>query len=146
MRNRAFSVYSAFGAIGFSLGLVRPGCSTEMSWRWTLLVPAPVALVVLAAGRWLIPRGEPASGRAQVRPSRRVHGDLRVLLLVYTVVSAQQAGWASARTIGSFAPVAAGLGAFVAIERAAATRWCRSDLPSRALRRANIGAVALFGT
>ena len=39
-----------------------------------------------------------------------------MLLLVYTVVSAQQAGWVSARAIGSFALVAAGLAAFVAIE------------------------------
>ena len=29
-----------------------------------------------------------------------------MLLLVYTVVSAQQAGWGSARTVGSFAAVA----------------------------------------
>ena len=33
-----------------------------------------------------------------------------MLLLVYTVVSAQQAGWASIRTIGSFAGVAVLLG------------------------------------
>ena len=35
-----------------------------------------------------------------------------MLLLVYTVVSAQQAGWGSARTIGSFAGVAVLLGVF----------------------------------
>src|SRR5579864_588330 len=61
MRNRAFSIYTVFGASGFSLGLVLSGLLTEISWRWTLLVPAPVALVVLAAAIWLIPRGEPAS-------------------------------------------------------------------------------------
>jgi MFS family permease len=148
MRNRAFSVYSMFGASGFSLGLVLSGLLTEISWRWTLLVPAPVALVVLIGAITLIPRGE-----RTVRTGRRfdlpgaVTVSLATLLLVYTVVTAQQAGWASARTIGSFAGVAVLLGVFYLIER-------RSSDPlvpfrifrSAALVRADIGAVALFGT
>src|ERR1700722_7965778 len=64
MRNRAFSVYSAFGGSGFSLGLVLSGLLTAVSWRWTLLVPAPVALLVLAAGWWLIPRESRQPARA----------------------------------------------------------------------------------
>ena len=43
LRNRAFSIYSVFGASGFSLGLVLSGLLTQVSWRWTLLVPAPAA-------------------------------------------------------------------------------------------------------
>ena len=66
MRNRAISVYSAFGASGFSLGLVLSGLLTEVSWRLTLLVPAPVALLTLIAAIRLIPRdaGEPGPRRA----------------------------------------------------------------------------------
>src|SRR6202789_3831005 len=64
MRNRAFSIYSAFGGSGFSLGLVLSGLLTAVSWRWTLLVPAPVALIVLAAGWKLIPRDARATGEA----------------------------------------------------------------------------------
>src|ERR1043165_1632407 len=101
--NRAFSVYTVFGASGVSLGLVLSGLLTEISWRWTLLVPAPVAVVVLAAAIWLIPRGEHAgSGERAGRGDRRfdIPGALAItaamLLLVYTVVSAQQAGWGSA--------------------------------------------------
>jgi len=45
-RNRALSVYSAFGAAGFSLGLVLSGLVTEISWRWTLMLPGPVAAVI----------------------------------------------------------------------------------------------------
>jgi len=70
-----------------------------------------------------------------------------MLLLVYTVVSAQQAGWASARTIGSFALVAAGLAAFAVIEsRSRDPLMPLQILRSGALRRANIGAVTLFGS
>src|SRR5215472_1252215 len=113
MRNRAFSIYTVFGASGFSLGLVLSGILTEVSWRWTLLVPAPVALGVLAAAVWLVPRQERA-GRGERRFD--LPGALAItaamLLLVYTVVSAQQEGWGSARTVGSFAGVAVLLGVF----------------------------------
>src|SRR5512146_551949 len=114
MRNRAFSIYSVFGGSGFSLGLVLSGLLTAVSWRWTLLVPAPVALIVLVAGWRLIPREARATREAAAkRRSFDLPGafavTLSMLLLVYTVVSAQQAGWASARTIGSFALVAVGL-------------------------------------
>jgi MFS family permease len=148
MRNRAFSVYSVFGASGFSLGLVLSGLLTQVSWRLTLLVPAPAAAVVLIGAIALIPRGARVSreGRQFDFPGA-VAVTTAMLLLVYTVVSAQQAGWGSARTVGSFAAVAVLLGVFGVIEQ-------RSKDPlvpfrifrSGALRRANVGAIALFGT
>ncbi|HUN35338.1 MAG TPA: MFS transporter [Trebonia sp.] len=158
MRNRAFSVYSLFGGTGFSLGLVLSGLLTAVSWRWTLLVPAPVALLVLAAGWWLIPRDAAAERPARAggeTPAARRSFDLpgaltitaTMLLLVYTVTSAQQAGWASARTIGSFVAVVAGLAAFIVIEsRSADPLMPLGIFRSAPLRRANIGAVTLFGT
>src|SRR6201986_2505143 len=117
MRNRAFSVYTVFGASGFSLGLVLSGLLTEISWRWTLLVPAPVAAIVLVAGIWFIPRGERTTrgGRKFDIPGARAI-TTAMLLLVYTVVSAQQAGWGSARTVGSLAAAARPVGGFVALE------------------------------
>src|SRR6202453_1449954 len=142
MRNRAFSIYSVFGASGFSLGLVLSGLLTQVSWRLTLLVSAPAAGLVPLGARTLIPRAEPGS-----RASRAWHQfDLpgaavittAVLLLVYTVVDAQQAGWGSVRTIASFAAI---------IE----TRSPHPLVPfgifrSASLRRAQIGAVTLFGS
>src|ERR1700749_1807782 len=154
MRNRAFSIYSAFGGSGVSLGLVLSGLLTAVSWRWTLLVPAPVALIVLAAGWWLIPRDAREKGKAAATAKRRpfdLPGALTVtltmLLLVYTVVSAQQEGWASARTIGSFALVAAGIASFTVIDSRRRYPLIQLQvLRSGALRRANIGAVSLFGS
>jgi MFS family permease len=54
-RNRAVSVYSLFGASGFSVGLLLSGALTLLSWRWSLLFSAPVALLLLAVGLRLIP-------------------------------------------------------------------------------------------
>src|SRR5487761_1276725 len=125
MRNRAISVYSAFGASGFSLGLVLSGLLTEVSWRLTLLLPAPVALLVLVAGIRLIPREA-----SRVRRTRRfdlpgaVTVTAAMLLLVWAVVGAPQAGWASARTLGSFAGAAALLGRFGAAHIVAVALGC----------------------
>ena len=161
-RNRALSIYSAFGAGGFSLGLVLSGLLTEVSWRWTLLLPAPVAAVILAAGMRLIPRpGSPdAAGAGEhARPgARRPAGrgfDLLgaatvtggMLLLVYAVVSAPQAGWASPRTLAGFAAAAALLGAFVAVERHSRDPLVRLGIfRSAQLTRANLAAMVLFGS
>jgi MFS family permease len=170
-RNRALSIYSAFGAAGFSLGLVLSGLLTEISWRWTLLLPAPVAAVILVAGMRLIPRtGQPgpaslahpaatagAGGHTSPgarRPARRGFDLLGaatvttgMLLLVYAVVSAPQAGWASPRTLLSFAGAIALLGAFVAVERRSRDPLVRLGIfRSGALTRANIAAMVLFGS
>src|SRR5581483_5349782 len=69
-RNRALAVYAAFGASGFTAGLLASGLLTEISWRWTLIFPAPVALVIVAVAWRAIPRAEP--GQA-LRRGRRVH-------------------------------------------------------------------------
>src|SRR6516165_3128830 len=151
LRNKAFSVYSVFGASGFSLGLVLSGLLTQINWRWTLLVSAPAAALVLLGAVTLIPRAEPGSRASLAWHRFDLPGaaviTAAVLLLVYTVVDAQQAGWGSARTIGSFAAVAVLLGVFVAIERRSRDPLVPFGIfASRALRRANIGAVTLFGS
>src|SRR5262249_58281270 len=117
-RNRAISVWTAPGATGFSLGLVFGGLLTEIGWRWVFFLHAPVALAALIAGTRLVPRD---SREARASRSFDLAGALTLtsamLLLVFTVVEAPSVGWASARTLLSFAGVAALLTAFVAIER-----------------------------
>src|SRR3954464_1324163 len=55
-RNRALSIYTATGASGFSFGLVFGGLLTELGWRWTFLLPVPIALALLTAAPRLLPR------------------------------------------------------------------------------------------
>src|SRR5262245_12163177 len=147
-RNKALSVFTATGATGFSLGLVIGGLLTEIGWRWVFFLPAPVALVTLIAGWKLVP----ADRRNAVHASRAfdVFGAVSMtagmLLLVYTLVEAPEAGWLSARTLGSFLAVAGILAAFVIRERAAASPLVRLGiLRSGSLVRANLGAMSLFG-
>ena len=62
-RNRAIGIFGVFGASGYSLGLVFSGLMTQVGWRWTFLLPVPIAVATLLAGRRLIPdHGRPARG------------------------------------------------------------------------------------
>ncbi|MFE9750521.1 MFS transporter [Saccharothrix saharensis] len=54
-RRRAVSVYSLFGAAGFTAGLLLSGVLSAADWHWTFLLPAPAALVLFAAGLRVIP-------------------------------------------------------------------------------------------
>jgi EmrB/QacA subfamily drug resistance transporter len=147
-RDRAFSIYSIFGASGFSLGLVLSGFITQVGWRWTLLASAPVAVVVLVAAWRVIPADKPVTrGQRKFDLPGAFIITAAMLLLVYTLVSAQQAGWASARTIGSFAVVAVLLAVFVIVERRSRDPLVPFGIFSLpGIRRANLGAITLFGS
>jgi MFS family permease len=146
-RNRALSIYTACGASGFSLGLVFGGLLTEIGWRWTFLLPVPVAAAILFSVPRLIPRDRPHLG-----PRRRydVAGastlTAGMLLLVHTIVEAPQQGWADPVTIGAFALAIGLLGVFVAIERRSSHPLLRLGiLRSSSIVRANVGAMTVFG-
>ena len=146
-RNKALSIYTATGATGFSLGLVFSGLLTEIGWRWVFLFPAPLALLVLLAAIRLVP-----DDRGTERPARRfdIAGAVGVtagmLILVFTLVEAPDAGWTSARTLAGFAAAAAILAAFVAHERRVPAPLVRLGiLRSSSLVRANLGAMSLIG-
>jgi EmrB/QacA subfamily drug resistance transporter len=146
-RNKALSIYTATGATGFSLGLVFSGLLTEIGWRWVFLFPAPLALLTLLAAIRLVP-----DDRAEARQTRRfdVAGAFGVtagmLLLVFTLVEAPDAGWTSARTLAGFAAAATILAAFVVHERRVPEPLVRLGiLRSGALVRANLGAMSLIG-
>lgn len=145
-RNKALSIYTAAGATGFSLGLVFSGLLTEIGWRWTLLMPVPLALVTLIAAIRLVPdSGRPARS-SSFDPAGAISLTAAMLLLVFTVVEAPAAGWASTRTIGSFALTGLILAAFVAIEQRSASPLVRLGiLRSGSLVRANLGMMSLFG-
>jgi EmrB/QacA subfamily drug resistance transporter len=146
-RNRALSIYSATGATGFSLGLVVSGLLTELSWRWVMFMPVPLALLTLVAAVKLVPDTGRAAHRAQTFDLAGASLITAAMLgLVYTVVQAPQAGWASPRTLLSFLGVAALVSTFVWVERRSRAPLVRLGiLRSGRLIRANIGAMSLTG-
>ncbi|MFC9794212.1 MFS transporter [Streptomyces sp. NPDC127584] len=147
-RNQALLVFAGTAAGGFSLGLVIGGLLTQLGWRWVFFAPVLLAAAILAAALRLVPK-EP-------RPARTKGGfDLggaltaagAMLLLAYGVVRLEHGfqGWQV-----TAAAVAAGLllaGAFVAVERRAATPLVRLGILRRAsLVRADLGALLFVGS
>ena len=148
-RNKALLVYTATGATGFSLGLVLSGLLTEVGWRWTLFLPVPLALITLLAAIPLVPDSGrlPARRRRSFDAAGAVTVTAAMLLLVYTVVEAPDNGWGSMQTLLGFAASAVLFTTFVAIERRSASPLVRLGiLRSSSLVRANVGAMALFGS
>src|ERR1700742_3726947 len=74
-RNKALGIYASFAAVGFAGGLVVGGLLTELGWRWTFLVPGPLAALLVVAGMRLIPRDQPRVGE---RPSFDIAGAISV--------------------------------------------------------------------
>jgi MFS family permease len=146
-RNKALTIYTATGASGFSLGLVLGGLLTEIGWRWTFLLPVPVALALLIVAPRVIRADRPQLGaRRRFDIPGAIAVTAAMLLLVRTVVEAPEQGWSSLATILGFAVAAALLAAFVAIEHRTAQPLLRLGiLRSGRLVRANLAGMALFG-
>jgi MFS family permease len=145
-RNKALSIYTVFGAGGYSSGLLFGGLMTGVGWRWTFLLPVPIALAALAAAFVLLPRDKPAEeGGHDLLGAALSTGAM--LLLVYTVVSAPEVGWASARTIGSFVLVATLIAGFVLAESRVKHPLIRLGILRKAsLVRASLAIIAVAGS
>lgn len=146
-RNRALSIFTASGASGFSLGLVISGFLTELGWRWTFLMPVPVAIIALVAALKFLPRQreEKAEGGHDLIGAATITASM--LLLVFGVVEAPSAGWGSVRTVATLGGAAILLGVFVLTELKVKHPLVRLGiLRSGPIVRANLGLVILFGS
>ncbi|GAA4842171.1 MFS transporter [Kitasatospora terrestris] len=147
-RNRALAIYTTCGASGFSLGLVLSGLLTSVGWRWTFLMPVPVALLALAFAFKLLPRqADDDRPHGGYDVAGAITGTGALLLLVFTVTEAQGAGWTSVRTLGSLAVVAVLAAAFLVIESRTAHPLVRLGIfRNGRVARANLTAVTIFGS
>ncbi|MDQ0620148.1 MFS transporter [Arthrobacter globiformis] len=146
-RNKALSIFTTFGASGFSLGLVVGGLMTSLSWRWTFLVSVPIAVLVVILGHRFIPRDAPDATDSGHDVWGAVTLALGMLGLVYTLVSAPEQGWGSVATIAGFIISAAVLAAFAVIENKVRHPLIRFGILREGwVARANISAVGLFGS
>ena len=141
-RARALGIYTAFGASGFTLGLVAGGLLTVLSWRATFLAPGPVALLLVAAGlRFIPPSTHERVSVSSFDLGGAVTSTAGLLLLVDAIVEAPSHGWSSLSTIGVLAVAAVLLALFVVMER----RHPRPLLRLRLLRSASLLHANLVG-
>jgi EmrB/QacA subfamily drug resistance transporter len=119
-RNKAMGIWGSVAGSGAAAGVLLGGVlTTTLGWRYTLFVNVPIGIACATAAPRLIAESRaPSQGRGfDLGGAVTVTAGLGAL--VYGLVGASSAGWASPRTIGSLAAAAALLTAFVAIERRA---------------------------
>ena len=144
-RARAFGVYGAISGGGAAIGLLLGGVLTEyLSWRWCLLVNAPIAIAaVLMAIPWV--HESKADGDTRYDVGGAVTATVGLVALVYGFTKAAPKGlkdsahWADPGTLVWFAAAVILLSAFFAIEN----RVSNPLLPMRVLLDRNRGASYL---
>jgi EmrB/QacA subfamily drug resistance transporter len=138
-RARAFGVYGGIAGGGAAIGLVLGGTLTQFaSWRWTLLINVPIALITAFAVTRVIDesKGTTRSGY-DIPGAVTVTGGL--FLLVYGFTVAATDGWGAPLTVSMLAGAVVTLIAFVAIE----IRSAHPLLPLRVILDRNRGGAYL---
>ncbi|MGW2092284.1 MFS transporter [Promicromonospora sukumoe] len=143
-RAKAFAVWGGVGGLGGSLGLILGGVLTEYtSWRWTLLVNAPLAVAIAVAALLVVPESR-VTARARLDLPGTATSTLGVASLVYGATLAEAYGWASVQAL---APIVLGLvllAAFVVIEHRSKDPLLPLSVITDRVRGSSFGATALL--
>ena len=132
-RAKAFAVYGGISGGGAALGLILGGVLTEYaSWRWTLLVNTPIAILTAIAGVLVVHESR-AAGKAHYDIPGVITSTLGLVALVYGFTKANEDGWSATTTIVLLAAAVVLLVAFVVIEN----RTKEPLLPTRVFTERN---------
>jgi EmrB/QacA subfamily drug resistance transporter len=141
-RNRALAIWGMNGAFGATAGYLIGGPLVDgPGWEWIFFINIPVGLIALALCPVLLPESRATTARRSYDPAGALTITGALVVLVYALVEAPDAGWSSPQTILLFAGAAALLAIFGAIE----SRHPAPLLPLRMLRsRTLVGANAVM--
>jgi EmrB/QacA subfamily drug resistance transporter len=115
-RNKAMGLWGAAAPAGGTAGVFLGGIITAyVDWSWVFLINVPIGIAVLALTWKLIPQGIRQKGRIDYLGA--VSTTAALILLVYAIVTANDAGWTSVRTLSLLLTSAALLGAFTIIQK-----------------------------
>jgi len=135
-RNKALGLWGAIGMVGATIGLVAGGLLTRyLGWEYIFYLNVPIGAAALVAAPRLVPesRLETARRRFDTLGAITVTGGL--LLLVYGLSKASQAGWGSASSVVPLVVAAALLVTFLVVE-------VRAEAPLLPLRIFRLRPVA----
>jgi EmrB/QacA subfamily drug resistance transporter len=138
-RARAFGVYGAIAGGGGAIGLLLGGVLTEYaSWRWTLLISTPVALIAAVAAVRFVGESR-AEGNTRYDLPGAVTSTGGLVALVYGFTKASTDGWGAPITVAMLVAAAVLLVLFVVIEM----RSSHPLLPMRVILDRNRGGAFL---
>jgi EmrB/QacA subfamily drug resistance transporter len=146
-RNTALGVWGAVGASGGTVGVLLGGVLTDtIGWEWIFFLNVPVGLAVIAVAPALLDESRADVGHRRFDLAGALSVTAGIALLVYALVEAESAGWASAQTLGLIGGSAALLALFAAIElRSSAPILPFSIFRIRAVTGSNVASLALGG-
>src|SRR3954464_5385610 len=116
-RNKAMGVWGAVAGSGGAAGVLLGGMLTEWAgWGWVLFVNVPIGLAAALLSPRLLPESR-TEGPRHFDIAGAVTVTLGLSLLVYSLVNANSAGWASVETLALLGIAFALIAGFVFIER-----------------------------
>ena len=143
-RNKAFAIWGMNGAIGATAGYLVGGVlAAGPGWEWIFFINVPIGTAALALSPRLLLESRASNAKRSYDPAGALTITGALVLLVYALVEAPDAGWTSTQTVLLLAAAAALLAAFGVVE----SRHRAPLVPLRFLRsRTVVGAngVMLF--
>jgi hypothetical protein len=114
--NKAMGIWGAAAPAGGTAGVFLGGIITAwLDWPWIFLINIPIGIAVLVLTPKLIPQGTRKKGNIDYLGAISITASL--VLLVYSIVTANDTGWLSAQTISLLTVSAILFATFIAIEK-----------------------------
>ena len=116
-RNKALGIWGGVGALGGTVGLLAGGIlTTYAGWQYIFFFNVPIGAAALALAPKVVPESRSRSGPRRYDTVGAVSITAALLVLVYAISQAPQAGWASTQTVVMLAAGAALLALFLVVE------------------------------
>ena len=116
-RAQAMSIFTLVIASGGSLGLLAGGFITQwVSWHWIFFINLPIGISTLILAAWLVEENRGLGLRQGVDILGALLVTAALMLGVYGVVTASEAGWTSLHTVEFVGAALVLLTAFVILE------------------------------
>jgi EmrB/QacA subfamily drug resistance transporter len=143
-RNRAIGIWTATGASAATAAWLIGGPITSgLGWEWIFFINIPVAAGVVALSPVLLSERSAPGGARVFDLAGAVTVTAALVLLVYAVVEAPEAGWGDGQTLGLLAAAAALAALFAVVEsRSAAPLVPLRIFRSRTLVGGNLVLIA----
>jgi len=141
-RAKAMGIYGFVCAAGGSIGVLVGGLLTSgLNWHWIFLVNLPIGAGVCAYCLALLPDDRPRGARQRLDVAGAVIITLSLMLAIYGIVNGNEAGWASARTLGLIGGGVALFALFILVE----ARTKAPLMPLGLFRFRNLSSASVIG-
>ncbi|MBV9380368.1 MAG: MFS transporter [Streptosporangiaceae bacterium] len=135
-RNKALGIWGGVGALGGTVGLLAGGLlTTYAGWQYVFFFNVPIGAAVFALAPKLVRESRARSGPRRYDTLGAVTVTAAMLVGVYAISQAPQAGWAATQTVALLCAGVALLAGFLVIET-------RAEAPLLPLRLFRLRSVA----